>query len=536
MANISLAFAQIENKEIVIYGDREISLPVVDRNFEKINFDVPRENFPPQKYNIVKGELPAIADLNSKIKILPVKDFIQDKLYPYFAKVGFGNYASPYLELSAANKRNNKFMYVAHYKHNSSMRGPVLKSFSGVSNNELELTSKYYTKNYTILADADYKRRMNKFYGFDIQNESKDKDTIKQVYHEPNVKLGFNYQSKDSLFDITTLAKYEGLFTKKNSHEHDLGYTLQGAYNLKKLKVPSIVHLNSELSVINKFDLNTQQRYLFAFVPTYEYEYRKFTFEGGFNLSSENDTSSFSKAVHFYPILKVYTMPLKGLGLKAEISGGLQKNTLKSVSYENPFIYKGVNIYHTNEKLKLAFDVEASLIKNLFFNLGVNYKRLNNLPFYINSGIDSSRFNIVYDSTGKTNFTQLKAGLIYEFKTYSNSLQVEKNIYKLGDGSVAIHKPTFILKNSHSFNYRKKVYFEASFWYLDGIKTYQSEFNTTVVKLKPIIDLSVGLKYKLNNRIGLFLDVNNLLAQKYQRYLYYKNQSINFMIGAYASF
>lgn len=531
-----VAQSNIENKEIVIYGDREIVLPEVERNYEKINFDVPRENYPPQKYTFTKGDLPTIPEMNSKVKILPVKEPVIDKLYPYFVKLGMGNYATPIFELGLSNKRNQKYMYVAHYKHLSSARGSVQKSFSGTSCNEFELTTKYYSNNYTILADFDYKRRMNKFYGFDTQNEKRDKDTIKQVYAEPSFRFGANYKSKDSLLNATFLGTYDGIYTRKKSHENDFGYSFLGDYILSKVKLPGKVFLLSDLSILNKEDINKQKRYLFKFNPSYEYLVKGFRLEAGFGLAAENDTSEYSKNIHLYPLLKVNTVPLKGLGVYAEISGNMQKNSLKSSSYENQFIDKNVTIFHTNQKIQLILGSNVSVVKNLFFNLNGKYQNLANLPFFINKGVDSSRFMITYDSTGKTSLSQLNFGITYELATYTSSLQLELNKYHLGDGRIAMHRPSGIIKSTHSYNHRKKVYLDVNLWYMWGIKTYSTSINPKEIELNPIFDVSLGIKYKVNSKVGVFLDVNNILAQKYQRYLHYKNQGINFMLGAYASF
>lgn len=535
--SFSTVYAQgkIDNKEIIIYGEREIVLPEVDRNYEKINFSVPRENYPPQSYTYPKGELPPIAEMNPKTKILPVGEPVIPKLYPFYAKAGYGlMYVTPVLELSAANKRNDKFMYVARYKHLSSARGPV--TFSGNSNNELELTTKYFNKNITVLADVDYTRRMYHYYGYNRPSNEIKKDTIKQIYSEPSIRFGANYDSKDSTFSTKLLGTYEGLFSKKYSSESDLGYQYSGEYILKKHNVPGKLMWSSDLSIINKTDITKLRRYLFSLSPTYEYQIKGFKLIGGFNIAAENDSSKHASGLHFYPILRASTVPLKGLGVYAGIKGGMIKNTLKTTTHQMPFLERNANIYHTNNRLEAYMGANLNILKNLYISLSGSYQSLGNLPFYINNSVDSSRFVVTYDSTGKTKLGQINVGLSYEKNNYSSSLNIEFNNYKLGDGRIAMHRPAGTLKSSHVINFKKKVYVDLSLWYLWGIKTYKTTKNPTEVKLKDVFDVSLGLKYKLSDRAGVFLDVNNILSQKYERYLYYKSQGINFIIGAFASF
>jgi hypothetical protein len=52
------------------------------------------------------------------------------------------------------------------------------------------------------------------------------------------------------------------------------------------------------------------------------------------------------------------------------------------------------------------------------------------------------------------------------------------------------------------------------------------------VPLGFIADANLGVEYRYNKRISLFVNFNNFAAQRYQRWLGYPVQSFQFMMGA----
>jgi outer membrane cobalamin receptor len=55
---------------------------------------------------------------------------------------------------------------------------------------------------------------------------------------------------------------------------------------------------------------------------------------------------------------------------------------------------------------------------------------------------------------------------------------------------------------------------------------------TQTVNLDSFMDLSGGVEYKVTNRISIFGQVNNILANSYQTWLYYPNYGFNIFGGA----
>ena len=61
-------------------------------------------------------------------------------------------------------------------------------------------------------------------------------------------------------------------------------------------------------------------------------------------------------------------------------------------------------------------------------------------------------------------------------------------------------------------------------------------FSVTSTQIDPIFDLNVGLEYRLSEQISGFLNMHNLVVQRYQRWNNYPVQRFNIMGGITYSF
>jgi len=109
------------------------------------------------------------------------------------------------------------------------------------------------------------------------------------------------------------------------------------------------------------------------------------------------------------------------------------------------------------------------------------------------------------------------------------------NAWKTDVLAKAWHRPAFQSSLGVQYNLKRKIYFNAEMYYLSGIQGLNLESNTTV-KLKDIVDLSLKSEYRFSSSFSAFLELNNILSQKYQRYLYYQVKGINVLAGLTYSF
>ena len=88
---------EIENVEIEIVKEREITLPPDDRNFEKIPPRPSEPIKPPITYDFKSFSFQA-PQITPQIRPLKLKQENPSEVYGGFLRVGYGNYSSPLLE------------------------------------------------------------------------------------------------------------------------------------------------------------------------------------------------------------------------------------------------------------------------------------------------------------------------------------------------------------------------------------------------------------------------------------------------------
>ncbi len=528
--NTAFGQGEIEDKVVIIEKERKLDLPEANRNFEKVHFDVKTPPAKPQEYKLeeVKLNLPS---LPSKIKLLMMPDEPLKKFYGNYVKAGFGNYGTPYLEAFINSKRSEKYLYGLHYKHYSSKNGPVGKSLSGMSDNLAEAYGKYFTSNQVISGGIGYSRMRFNYYGGD-ENLLKFQD-IKQVYQLFNVNAGIENLDKTNQISYNLGLNYYHLSDRFKAKEGEFLADFNGVY---KLDEDRKVNVGAILSLSNRKDSSKVNRAFFILKPSYSMVMDKIRLNLGFNVAYTNDSVKSVKGVHLYPNLKAeYDVVDKQLIAYAGLDGEMQKNTLRKFVYDNPYLGNNAAILHTNKSIEFFVGAKGHVIGKLNYNARFSYQNYKNLYFFNNGNPDTSRFVTLYDK-GNTSLTQLTGELSYDV---SKELLVEYKLnyygYNVSDFEYAWERPSFYTSFSGRYNLEKKIFINVDIYYISGLKA-KNFVKNEVVKLKSITDLNLKVEYRFSPAFSAFLEFNNILSKKYQRYLYYPVKGINVLGGLTYSF
>ena len=133
----------IENAQVVIEKDKIIKLRPVSRRFKAINIEIPQPK--PIIFNYqLKEAIDSLPSLQVIVRPKTMRDQPLDKFYGLNAKLGYGNYQSPYVLINAGTKRSDEYMLNAYLNHYSSGKGPVLDDLSASGNTSLGISGKYF--------------------------------------------------------------------------------------------------------------------------------------------------------------------------------------------------------------------------------------------------------------------------------------------------------------------------------------------------------------------------------------------------------
>jgi hypothetical protein len=519
----------VDSEVIIVTSEtKKIELPQANRNFEEIRIDPPKQPTVPQVYNTENVTL-NLPRLETRIKVNPIKPAAQPVLYGNYIKTGFGNYTTPYFEGFAGSKRSNKMLYGIHAKHLSSQNGPVANS--GFSDNKADAYVRYFAENFTAKGNIAYSRNRYNFYGYD-KEQAVNADSLKQVFNVFSILAGIEHQKNASRINYDYSLGYNYFIDSYKARESEFHGTVNTRFRITDDK---FITTSSSGSNSSRTDSSTIGRRFLQIKPAFNMVSDKLSFRGGFNLAFTNDTVG--NKFHLYPSINAdYVLIPKRLTAFGGIDGEMQKNVLRSFISQNPYLNSNVQLLHTNKTFELYAGTKGNLAGRVNYEARISYSDYKNLYFFNNSAEDTSKFDVLY-SKGPSSVVNLSGEISYEMSQRFR-LSMVSNYYKYSispDTMKAWHRPNFISSIIGTYNLRDKIFFNMDIYYISGIsgKNYRSNHE---VKLPDIIDLNFKVDYRISKVFSAFLEFNNILGKKYQRYLYYPVKSVNVIGGLTYSF
>jgi len=507
---------EIEDVEVQIIKDREIKLLKANRNFEKINPTITATDLPKFQYEFQEFNF-EVPDLIFKLRPLRIKNEQLQKLYGGYLKAGFGNFGTPYLEGYVNNKRDQQYTYGAHVKHLSSKNGPVDGENSGVSESQIDVFGKVFTKKAVLGGSLGFGQNKVYFYGYpegDVVNA----DDIKQRFTKINVN-GFvksNNAEDDPGYEFRM--GYKQISDDYNAKEGIFSSTFELTYPINNDNAIDVV---ADLEVISRTDNNvSDDRILFSIQPTYKFKYNDFKLTVGLNTAYENDTLQSLGKLHVYPLIGAAYDVSEQVELYAGIDGGIVSNTYYSIVDRIPFVNADVPIYFTNKLYQFTGGLRAKVGKSSFVHAGFSMGGYKEYQYVINDITDVSKFNLIYDPETSTIANIFGEWGLTKSQQFQLSIRGDYFMYNMGSQPEAWHQPQFKITTLAKYNIFDKIILEADLHVLGGIKAIDLNTNTSV-GLDAVIDFGVQGKYLLSEQFSIFVKLNNILSQENQLFYRY---------------
>lgn len=498
---------------------------------------------PELKYSVLSKEIP----LEYQVDHIPPAKLGPEPLEKYYhsyVKAGFGNYTTPLFELSL-NKLRSKKASMGLFLHHLSSAGKLGNvGFPGFSDNEARFFASKFYDNYTLNGALDYQRNVVHFYGYDANDSLLDatlnKSNTKQRFSfiGANVELVQSKKNKPKWLNRVALDYYNymDLFS---SQENKVGFDL--GLN-KRLKKNYLFTFDANLDYYNsKFTAVTIDNVIFNLQPMIGMEGKRGALMIGTSLTF--DASSNSSITHMYPqAFGHYNIVDDILIFYGEVTGGVRKNSYRSLTLENPFLNPNGNLDNTSENATFAGGLRGAFSKRMTFNARVSQSFSANMPFFVNdsSTIAGNQFDVIYDDVSLLN---LRGELGYQVsEKVSANARVDYYNYTMDKEQMAWFKPEIVGSLGARYNMRNKIIVKADIYYLHEqfAKTYglDSIEAVTVVpqKLKGLTDINLGLEYRYSKVLSAFANFNNVAGFHYYRWHQYPMQRFNFLAGLTYSF
>ncbi len=409
-------------------------------------------------------------------------------------------------------------------------------SLQQASQNSLTLTHKRDIKQYRLTATLGLNRNVVHTYGISGADDFfkvRGSEPAKIRYFNPTItaevspiyenKLGLNYS-----LQLETGIYNRAVFASNQIGSNEINFRVFAPIS-KALGENGTLNMNVLLDANNNALKNpgwaspNYSTSIFALQPSYERDWKDVKISVGLY-------PTFGQEVHFLPnvFARKFISQIASyaqLGVESE----LQVNSFKNLSTLNPWLSPANNLAQTKRTLYYA-SLSGSMKNNLNFNFKAGYGRIKNIQGFISSEFgNNGDFYLRY---ADVNIVSLQAQAEYHINYNTNagaSLSYEPVL-----GETISHYVPLQFDVYAKYVYDNTLLLRADLLSRSGTTALSTDASET--KLSGAFDLNLHANYLINNRWSVFLEGNNLLNNKYQRWNNYPNFGLNVLGGIVYSF
>ncbi|MES2689599.1 MAG: hypothetical protein V4658_04305 [Bacteroidota bacterium] len=521
------AFAQdtLKTDGIMVIKDFIPRLAEVIKIPSNPNPEVPEVKAPKLEYTLPETRFNTAPTIYT-IKPLAMGTALLPKLKNNFFKLGYGNYNSPLLEAyisTVRNKTSQAGVYARHFSANPDGN----RTFS---DNSVKLWGKRFMDKGMVSTDVGYNRNVLHYYGYEELPAAVSKRDLRRQYSALDLHAGYSNIIKDtSKLKYNIDARFYNFIDNNSTVEND--FKLVGDFgkriNGNPLDVNVMVNTNN-----TKTTLYNYGRLFIDVNPEYTLNMGQAYIKLGFNSTLVNDSAG--NTFYFYPKAEVaYQVKPKTITAFAGITGKLNRTTYRGLAGENPFISTW-GLANTSNKFELYAGFKGEISAQTSFLLQFSSANVQNMVFY---GFDSlNRGQVVIFDTTSIRLTNVKAELNHEFGEKFH-FQFVMNYFGYSNLQIAqpFSRPTFTTRTNLMYNIGDKFIIRGDLYTMNSRKSIELP-NNQQVTLGTIVDLNMGIDYRYTKNLGLFLNVNNITNNQYQRWYNYQVYGLNVLGGLSVTF
>lgn len=486
-----------------------------------------------------------------------------DKLFENYSRFGVGNFSTILADFYSnfdINRDRNLDIAFNHISSQGGIDGVVLDDDFSNTNVRLDLTSqdRYFDWN----AGFDINRREVNYYGLGSEQvNALTQDQLnaidsKQTYTKLEAFGGIRFT--DLVLKEAELTVYN--FTDNFSSSEQV-LTIQPVLEIplrtQELSIKGdfkFLNGSFEEALIGKESLDYRQ-FQAGINPFMKFNIQNVNLKLGAKAVYFNDLENSENKVFFYPDIKAeFNLNQESIKVFLGANGGLEQNTFENLSQQNPFLSPTQFIRPSNNQYNAFAGFTTKLLENLSLSSQVNYSSTNNFAFFIanpdiNYANEQSKRGFDYQNSFGVVYSDLKtfgvsADLAYQIDSDFNvGLFGKYSDFSTDNGQPAWNLPEIELRAYADFEFTKNWNFSAALFYIgertdaqenisidsNSIPISGGQINTTEVE--GYLDLNASLEYKINPRLAVFVNGNNLLNNSYNRWQNFEVQGIQVLGG-----
>ncbi|MBX2930373.1 MAG: hypothetical protein KF781_00340 [Chitinophagaceae bacterium] len=442
-----------------------------------------------------------------------------------YIKAGFGGYSTPYVE-TGLSFGDGKKKLTSIYGMFTSSKGKL--PFQQFSKAVLNMAGNYaINDNHELSGKIYFHNNTQYLYGYQPDTLVFNKKDLKQQFNSVGVQASYTRK----------LPNAYGLTYSPSLH---LNYFFDarktGEFNIEA-KVPVRKTFNEKLSLDvsltaditaykdtaktinnNLFYLNTSARY---------------RLNDNILLNIGLQPAFDNSEINLLPNITVEAkLTDKRFIIQAGWIGYYNKNNYRSLATYNPYL--AIPAFMANTKVNEIFGgFKGSAGSHFTYNATVSFTSMINQPLFTNDLVDGKTFIMInepdlqaikfHGEVGysiQEKFSLLAGATIYQFTKSTNDRPF----------GILPMEITGTLK----WQILKDLHLKADLFIWDGTKYIAKNLSTE--KLRGAVDMNIGAEYSIMPKLNLWLQFNNLLNNKYQRWNQYEVLGLNVIGGVVYSF
>ncbi|MFN4147764.1 MAG: TonB-dependent receptor [Runella sp.] len=525
---------EIESQTFEIEKTKRIELPPANRLYNKIEPFTNEEDNRKLNYEFRTPKL-TLGSAKRVPNVLPVNEgqkVEEDGNLNNYAKIGGGNYGKIYGEGFVSNHTDD-LAYDIHFKHLSNQTGPVDGKNSANSENRLKINGQYTGSSFKLGGTLFYDRDNFFFYANRSRpNSEVNRDNIRQTLNTIGMQVSFDNIDNQKFIDYSLKTGLYRLNDRYNASETDWGTQFAGSLPITE---NIFALLNADAYISQRADAEVFKRNLFSVKPAFKFSFDAFTVVAAFKAVNETDDRLNINRTVGFPQIEVDAVPISGVHVFAGLGGDMQRNTLRSLLGENRWLAPNITIANTERSRDIYGGLKGEIGAGFQFEGKVSYATFKNFYGFNPQWTDTTRYAVVYDADYIPVWT-VSAQVGYQYKNIVRStLRGDFYDFNVERLDRPWGRPTATVQWNNHFVFSKKMFATLDGYFMSGMQNKNFQTNQ-IVKLKPIVDLNVKVDYLLMRHFSAFASINNLLGRTYERFLYYPQQGLNFLVGVSVQF
>lgn len=446
-----------------------------------------------------------------------------------FIKAGFGNFSTPYVSAGFSFGDGKKGLFNLYADYISSKGKIKNQDYAQFG---IRGAGSYFTPKNEVYGNIGISQKDYYLYGYNHALYDYKRDSIRQQFMDISLKAGIKNTGK-SEYGISYDPNVQvNVFSNKDRVSEStiiLDAPVQKTFGENfALKVEGKADITSYTSkdLASNVKINNN---IVQVAPALVYASPRFTINGGITPTWDN-----GKFVWLPNVYAEAQIQQNVFLFQAGWVGRMVKNTYRNLTMQNPYLLTIAGQQNTKE-IEYYGGIKATIGKHFNFNAKAAWINYTNAALFINdTATDSKGFRI--SNEAKMNNLRIHGDISY----------INQDKFTLTAG-LTLNGYTGMQSNDKAWNTLpvevtgslrwwafKQVLLKSDFYAFAG-SNYLDKGNVAR-RFKGGTDLSAGLEFKVNKMFSAWLDVNNILNDKYQRWHNYEVYGLNLVGGVRVSF